>query len=102
MVRSGSAWAYRAYLTDLSFIKLEDEARRARRALVASRRRNDCALGLEAPEERRPRKSSIFPVWRLQVWRTCLRVKALLQGNELLLGGALLPASVRDRFPGRG
>ncbi|MBR7619988.1 thermonuclease family protein [Phenylobacterium sp. 20VBR1] len=33
MVRSGSAWAYRAYLTDLSFIKLEDEARRARRGL---------------------------------------------------------------------
>jgi endonuclease YncB( thermonuclease family) len=33
MIRSGSAWAYRAYLTDQSFLVIEEEARTARRGL---------------------------------------------------------------------
>jgi len=33
MVRTGSAWAYRQYLTDRSFLSLEEEARAAKRGL---------------------------------------------------------------------
>ena len=100
MIRQGAAWAYRQYLKDQSLLRLEAEAKAAKRGLWGLPEAHALGVATWRGGEGRARagckRASRFRFRWVQ-----LRRQAVLPRNDELRRGEVLPLAVRRGFPRR-
>ena len=100
MIRQGAAWAYRQYLKDQSLLRLEAEAKAAKRGLWGLPEAHALGVATWRGGEGRDRagckRASRFRFRWVQ-----LRRQAVLPGDGKLRGGEVLPHAMRGSHTGR-
>ncbi|MEI2806759.1 MAG: thermonuclease family protein [Albidovulum sp.] len=100
MIRQGAAWAYRQYLKDQSLLRLEAEAKAAKRGLWGLPEAHALGVATWRGGEGRDR-AGCKRASRFRFRWAQLRRQAVLPGDGKLRGGEVLPHAMRGSHTGR-